>query len=758
MTQKILTYGSVCSGIEAVSVAWRNLPFRPVWFSEIEAFPSAVLAQHWPTVPNPGDMTLLAAQIAKGAISAPDILVGGTPCQSFSIAGLRQGLGDLRGQLTLAFVELADAIDEKRRERGEPACIILWENVPGVLCSRDNAFGCFTGALAGESVPLQSPGKRWSDAGIVSGPARTVAWRLLDAQFFRLAQRRRRLFVIASARTDISPVEILFESGGVRRHSPPCRKAGQDASGASGAGTALCSHWDGADLPHPTLSQAFNTGGIGQSGQELFSQRGAGIVMASLGIDEEHNVGDELFGTLKAHGSGGFEGAVACSSVRGDIAHALTATAKGASEDGTGRGTPIISTYRMLSFGEYSNDETASTCKARDGRGATDLMVVSEHRGAETTYGIPGNWIGRSPENGGNATAPMVNLSPCQTKTDRHGVACAFKAGQGAKARSIGFAVEQSPTLTSAISGSCLAPAALIQATELLQGSAFAQNTRNEVRVLGGDGQIAGAVCAVSGVKQTTHWCGVDMAVRRLIPLECERLQGFPPANQTCTITQMSSEIDPESVMPLPVLMHLSIDAELKVLSVYPLGGECLTIPFADTNSEYPSVVPMGDLVRLIAVMLSVAEVALTDNAEVVLTDADITLCRCADHYSAALNGATKAWVSCDNSMLAERVKKALTAAARKQKQHRPTVSDLPDLFSLVATIVTSLFPTSVRLPPGWAFTLELRKGYTQIPWRGKCDIDCPDGPRYKALGNSMAVPVVRWLGERISQACFPHR
>lgn len=280
MTHKILTYRSVCSGIEAVSVAWHNLPFRPLWFSETDPFPAAVLAHHWPDVPNHGDMTQLAARIDTGEIPAPDILAGGTPCQSFSVAGLRQGLADSRGQLTLAYVELANEIDKKRRECGEPDCILLWENVPGVLSSRDNAYGGFLGALACESDPLQPPGKRWPDAGVVYGAQRAVAWRLLDGQYFGLAQRRKRLFVIAGARTGPDPAEILFEFDRVRRDPPPRTKTWQDAASDAGAGAARRSHWDGCEYPHPTLSQSFNSGGIGQSAQELFSQRGAGIVMA----------------------------------------------------------------------------------------------------------------------------------------------------------------------------------------------------------------------------------------------------------------------------------------------------------------------------------------------------------------------------------------------------------------------------------------------------------------------------------------------
>ncbi|EMO7792821.1 phage N-6-adenine-methyltransferase [Citrobacter freundii] len=206
-----MKYGSVCSGIEAASKAWDPLGWKPAWFSEIEPFPSAVLAHHWPEVINLGDMTKIADAVRAGDVDAPDVLVGGTPCQAFSIAGLREGLSDDRGQLTLSYVELANAIDAKRRERGEPEAIIVWENVPGVLSSKDNAFGCFLAGLAGESSELQPAGGKWTHSGCVSGPERVIAWRILDAQFFGVAQRRRRVFVVASARKGFDPAEILFE-------------------------------------------------------------------------------------------------------------------------------------------------------------------------------------------------------------------------------------------------------------------------------------------------------------------------------------------------------------------------------------------------------------------------------------------------------------------------------------------------------------------------------------------------------------------
>nr|WP_099141584.1 DNA cytosine methyltransferase [Xenorhabdus kozodoii] len=250
-----MCFGSVCSGIEAVSVAWEPLGMVPAWFSEIEKFPSAVLRYHWPHVRNLGDMTQLPAMIAKNQADAPDILVGGTPCQAFSIAGLRNGLGDERGKLTLTFVELANVIDSVRAANGEQPSIIVWENVPGVLSSPDNAFGCFLAGLAGEDEPLQPSGKRWTNAGYVSGPQRTVAWRVLDAQYFGVAQRRRRVFVVASARNGFCPAKVLFESGSMCRHSEPGRTTGKEVTARTGSGAVIGSHRGTRLNPYPILNR-----------------------------------------------------------------------------------------------------------------------------------------------------------------------------------------------------------------------------------------------------------------------------------------------------------------------------------------------------------------------------------------------------------------------------------------------------------------------------------------------------------------------
>jgi len=176
-----MRYLSVCSGIEAASVAWHDFGWTPVGFSEIDAFPSAVLAHRFPHVPNLGDMTKYKEwPLEPGSI---DILVGGTPCQSFSVAGLRKGLEDPRGSLMLTYLAIAEHFRIPT---------LLWENVPGVLSSNGGRdFGAFLGAL-GEL------GYRW-------------AYRVLDAQHFGVPQRRRRVFVVARLGDGEHPAEVLFE-------------------------------------------------------------------------------------------------------------------------------------------------------------------------------------------------------------------------------------------------------------------------------------------------------------------------------------------------------------------------------------------------------------------------------------------------------------------------------------------------------------------------------------------------------------------
>ena len=193
MPRNSLKYLSICSGIEAATAAWHPLGWHPAGFSEIDAFACAVLAHHYPQVPLHGDFT----RLRESDYAAIDLLVGGTPCQSFSVAGLRKGLDDDRGNLALEFIRLA----EKSHARW-----VVWENVPGVLSiDEGRAFGTFLGGLA--------------ECGY------GVAYRILDAQYFRVPQRRRRVFVVGYLGDWRPAAAVLFERESLRRDITPRRQA-----------------------------------------------------------------------------------------------------------------------------------------------------------------------------------------------------------------------------------------------------------------------------------------------------------------------------------------------------------------------------------------------------------------------------------------------------------------------------------------------------------------------------------------------------
>lgn len=258
---------SVCSGIEAASVAWNPLGWQAVAFSEIEKFPSAVLAHHYPDVPNLGDFT----KIDTSALGRVDILCGGTPCQAFSIAGARRSLEDARGNLTLAFVELAHELAAGNGLRNA-----VWENVPGVLSTKDNAFGCFLAGLVGADDSFLPPDRhKWPNAGMVAGPRARAAWRVLDAQYFGLAQRRKRVIVIADFGNGADPAAVLFERKSLSGNTPPRRETWQNVAptisarptGGGGLGTDF--DLDGGLISSTgSVAHCLNAGGMGRQDYE----------------------------------------------------------------------------------------------------------------------------------------------------------------------------------------------------------------------------------------------------------------------------------------------------------------------------------------------------------------------------------------------------------------------------------------------------------------------------------------------------------
>jgi len=442
-------FGSVCSGIEAASVAWHPLGWKAAWLSEIEPFPCAVLKHHYPDVPNLGDMTLLPERILSGEVEAPDLFCGGTPCQAFSVAGLRNSLDDARGNLSLTFVGIANAIDHVRSVRGDAPAIVFWENVPGVLSTKDNAFGCFLAALAGESDPVTCPDGKWSTAGIVVGQTRTVAWRVLDAQYFGVAQRRRRVFVIASARDDFDPAEILFEFDSVRRDIAPSRETGQGV--AASAGTSIESSFDcGVELTGPLSARDYKDAGT--DGMNKNSAKMIPVI-------------------TMAHGQGGAEIA-------------------------TDR-SPTLTCNHEAPIAAYSVAQPIPI---------HDQATRHAGRNGEKTMG-KGNGLGI-----GQAGEPMNTL----TKGDRHAVAqpIVMINMQGDK----GGASITDDGASFTISADSQ-PHAVMQPIILMDQGGSVMNVEYD---------ISGTLRRETHGHEPAVIQPPAMQVRRLTPVECERLQGFP--------------------------------------------------------------------------------------------------------------------------------------------------------------------------------------------------------------------------------------
>lgn len=415
-----MRYLDVCSGISAPTQAWADLGFQCAGYAEIDAFPRAVLQERYGAVavdwehrhvpgsnvtPLFGDFT----KIEPHHVGPVDLLVGGTPCQAFSVAGKRLGLDDPRGNLTLEFLALA------RRLRVE---WLVWENVPGFLSHDEGrTMGTFL-RLLGEL-------------------GYGFAYRVLDAQFIRVdgheravPQRRRRLFVVGHLGDAAGPAAILFERESLRGDPAPRRQAGQ--------GTA------------PTLSA--RTKGGGGLGTDFDCD--GGLVAGTLGTTSDdwsrdnigegvvaHPIAASLTRGAESAGKGGYAGRRQEDDVN-LVAHALRAEGFDASEDGTGRGTPLVPVEQPVVFMERGRPEGRTVEARQDGTANTILTP-----------------------NGG-------------------------RGGMGVGA------------------------------------IAFAQNSRDEVRMLNGDGSISGALSADEGMKQRTY-IAQEWAVRRLTPRECERLMGF---------------------------------------------------------------------------------------------------------------------------------------------------------------------------------------------------------------------------------------
>ena len=449
-----MKYGSVCSGIEAASVAWHSLGWEAQWYSEIEHFPSEVLKHRFPDVPNLGDMTQLTSNPTFNEKSI-DLLVGGTPCQSFSVAGLRGGLADPRGNLMLTFLALADTKKPKW---------IVWENVPGVLSSNGGRdFGTFLTALGNIGYGF--------------------AYRVLDAQHFGVAQRRRRVFVVGHLGDWRPAAAILFESESLQRDSKQSRAKRQetptDAQGSVGeAGDVSCA---GGNVS-PCVTSKWKTGyggpsGSNETGNMVYEQ------VAQPQYFESHPNDSRVTGPH-------------------DVGNTVSA------RYGTGGGnTPIVSQpFRKVrraqsetDFETWEKDEKANTLNCFDQGDVRSTNVVAQP--------IP-ILAGEHPQKG-------VSIDVCPT------LPAAMGMGGG-----------HTPLVPHPIAVDCFNQTINEKTSQTIGSSASDVNHYGAVL----EQKNVGALCArdFKGVGSQYVDEGkciaspVTMAIRRLTPKECERLQGFP--------------------------------------------------------------------------------------------------------------------------------------------------------------------------------------------------------------------------------------
>lgn len=409
-----MIYGSVCSGIEAASVAWHPLGWRASFLSEIEAFPRAVLSHHYPDTPLHGDFTTIAA----GQYDPINLLVGGTPCQSFSIAGLRGGLDDDRGNLALEYLRLADRL----RPRW-----LVWENVHGVLSSNG---GRDFGAILGGMVEL----------------GYGFAYRVLDAQFFGVAQRRRRVFVVGYLGDWRRAAAVLFERHSLSGHPAPRREAGPSVAALTANGVGTC----GADDNQ------------GQAGHLIASTGHTAHCLNAGGMSRQDYETETL------------------------IVHTLKGEGFDASEDGTGRGTPIVPVaYRTTgNDGAYETGEQIGALTTSTDPNAQIIAFSAKDHGADA----------------------MSDLSP----TLRAGVHSKSHANAGVMP-AVAF-----PINPNALRGDS-------RAKTLSKDAAGVMRLRDPGLGVGASGDPADTLQAAG-----PGAVGTASAVRRLTPRECERLQGFP--------------------------------------------------------------------------------------------------------------------------------------------------------------------------------------------------------------------------------------
>ena len=485
------------SGIGAPEIAMPGWDW--VWHAEIEPFPSAVMAHHHPGSVNLGDVLGADFLDRAKAMGPIDVMAGGPPCQGFSVAGLRGGMSDPRGNLTLRWVQILHAVKPRNA---------VTENVPGWLSMPDNAFGCFLGGLVGADDALCSPldGGKWPGVGMVAGPRARAAWRILDAQYFGVAQRRRRVFVVADFGNGADPAEVLFERAGLSGNPAPRREAGKRTAGTlaartrGGGGLGTDFDLDGglicADIA-PTLNAHF---GDKQGLEDQHINGGGHCSLPSVALCL--NAG--AMGRRDAE----TETLIPTNRCDFDVAHSLRAEGFDASEDGTGRGTPIVPVQEPIVIMERGRDGSSNLEYRQDGT-ANAILTPNGGRGGMGVGAIA------FPERlSGTQYASAEDISPSLAALNP--TAVAIQAG----------ALRENPNSGPDGVGVQEGLAYTLEARAEVQAVAFDMRGREGGAQFEGPHDTANIRAASGGSSRSyvqTNW-----QVRRLTVTECSRLQGFP--------------------------------------------------------------------------------------------------------------------------------------------------------------------------------------------------------------------------------------
>ena len=680
-----MKYLSICSGVDSCSLAWTQTPdgkglgWEPVGFSEIEKFPSAVLKHHYPDVPNLGDMTRFREWPDK-IFEEADLIVGGTPCQAFSHAGKRRSLDDERGNLTLTYTQLINHADSIRIRAGKPRPIVLWENVPGVLNTPDNALGCLFSELSGEDC---SPNKEWSKAGRILGRGRRVAWCVLDSQYFGVPQRRRRVFALAipSELVDDSsipdPAAILSIGTCLRGDSPARPQQGKDSPSASGRGSEG-GHWEGGGV-HPTLNRGCE-GSPGYSNEELFSQGGAGLVPGESLAEPLQEIAPTL--TTKYADKYGYEN----QHINGGAGLYVRDVAP-----------TVSSKWAKGTSGPSGNEHHNLVAEAKwwDGSDVAPTQLTNSHRQFMPDEGKLNAIVEPKPQafysNQSREMPPGEDLAPPLKVGGQTAAAIPKKEAISFKPK---FYNRDNPKMEGKPNE--IAPTMSTDPTDIAVAAVIPiqhQAIRSD-----GEGKGNGLGVGEDGDPAPTLNSTENHAIC-IQNATIDRISDAGPGGKG-TSEELSFTLNANA--PHAVAFNIDSQASNSIKSDNPHSGS-QEIDKASALTTFP---PSPEGPR-------------GGNAVV--------------SFTASEQANSYAWENKDTYP-------TLTA-------QQP--NDTSNLQQGVRQemVVRRLTPVECERLMGFP------DNYTQIPWKGKPAEECPDGPRYKACGNSMVVPVMRWLGERIQAA-----